>query len=270
MINSLTSKPNLHEQQKHGNTAKENPSSDKDKKNIECWLYLKPHRLMDYDIFKAKSLDKRKEYVKTKKLYFNCFSKGHSLKDCNSKYQCCVNNCNKKHSSIHYETVSSNSLSIKEHLTNNNSDNSNKINQTARDKGVTHSQVLPINVSFREKTFESKIPSKLVNFSISLSHHPSPINISNAWVVENLNLPAYRMKNDFAHLRDIKLEQLHDKSISILIVADKPHLHLYTESRIGNTNEPVALLTTLGWVLMGRKSNNSKISTNFFKRKWKC
>ena len=96
MINSLTSKPDLHEQQKHDDSAKENPSSDKDKKDIKCWLCTKPHRLMDCDVFKAKSLDERKEYVKTEKLCFNCFSKGTSLKDCNSKYQCRVNNCNKK------------------------------------------------------------------------------------------------------------------------------------------------------------------------------
>ena len=73
------------------------------------------------------------------------------------------------------------------------------------------------------------------------------------------------MKNDFVHLKYIKLEQLHDKNISIFIGADEPHLDLYRESRIGNTNEPVALVTTLGWVLMGGKSNNSKISTSFFK-----
>ena len=107
--------------------------------------------------------------------------------------------------------------------------------------------------------------SKLVNFSISSSHHPSPINISNAWAVENLNLPAYRMKNDFAHLKDIKLEQLNDRNISVLIGADEPHLHLYKESRTGNTNELVALITTFGWVHMGGKSNKSKILTNFFK-----
>ena len=90
---------------------------------------------MDCDVFKAKILDKRKEYVKTEKLCFNCFSKGHSLKDCNSKYRCRVNNCNKKHSPlIHYETVSSNSLGIKGPLTNINSDNCKKINQTVREK----------------------------------------------------------------------------------------------------------------------------------------
>ena len=88
---------------------------------------------MDCDVFKVKSLDERKEYAKTEKLCFNCFSKGHSLKDCNSKYRCRVNNCNKKHHSLtHGETVSSNSLSIKGPLTNINSDNCNKINQTAR------------------------------------------------------------------------------------------------------------------------------------------
>ena len=47
--------------------------------------------------------------------------------------------CNKKHHSlVHYETVSSNSISMKEPLTKNNSDNCNKINQTAREKSVTH------------------------------------------------------------------------------------------------------------------------------------
>ena len=43
-INSLTSKLNLHEQQKHDDSAKENPSSEKDKKDIKCWLCKKPHR----------------------------------------------------------------------------------------------------------------------------------------------------------------------------------------------------------------------------------
>ena len=103
---------------------------------------------------------------------------------------------------------------------------------------------------------KSKISSKLVNFSISSRHHPSPINIPNAWVAENLNFPAYRMENYFSHLKDIKLEQLNDTNISILIRGDEPRLHFYTESRIGNTNEPVALLT-LGWVPIGGKSNKN-------------
>ena len=60
MSNNLTSKPDVHEQQKHDDSAKENPLSDKDKKDIKCWLCTKPHRLMGCDVFKAKSLDKKK------------------------------------------------------------------------------------------------------------------------------------------------------------------------------------------------------------------
>ena len=79
-INSFTSKPDLHEQHKHDGSAKEKPSSEKDKKDIKFSLWTKLHRLMDCDAFKAKNLDERKENVKTEKLCFNCFSKGHSLR----------------------------------------------------------------------------------------------------------------------------------------------------------------------------------------------
>ena len=64
-INSLTSKLDLHEQQKHDDSAKENPSSYKDKKDIKCWLCKNSHRLMDCNVLKAKRLDERKDYVKT-------------------------------------------------------------------------------------------------------------------------------------------------------------------------------------------------------------
>ena len=47
----------------------------------------------------------------------------------------------------------SNSLSIKELLANNYSDNCKKVNQTAREKGITHLQVLPIKNLNGEKTF---------------------------------------------------------------------------------------------------------------------
>ena len=136
----------------------------------------------------------------------------------------CKQKKKKYHSSIHYEIVSLNNLSIKEPLTNNNADNCNKINQTAREKNVTYLQVLRRENG--EKTFRAnalldgesdstlisktladklelpgndlsltvlltkrKISAKLVHFSI-LSSHPS-ISYQH---IENLNLPAYRMK----------------------------------------------------------------------------
>ena len=57
-----------------------------------------------------------------------------------------------------------------------------------------------------------KINSKLVNFSVLSNFHPSCIEISNAWVVDNLNLPSYKMTKDFPHLPDIGLERARNKA----------------------------------------------------------
>ena len=41
-----------------------------------------------------------------------------------------------------------------------------------------------------------------------------------------------------------------------------PQLHLQEDNRIGKTNDPIAVKTTLGWALMGRKKSVNKINTN--------
>ena len=42
-------------------------------------------------------------------------------------------------------------------------------------------------------SMENKLPSKLVNFSVSSNSHPERVNISNAWVVKNLTIQTRRM-----------------------------------------------------------------------------
>ena len=41
-----------------------------------------------------------------------------------------------------------------------------------------------------------------------------------------------------------------------------PQLYLQEDTRIGETNDPTAVKTTLGWVLMGKKNSVHKINTN--------
>ena len=86
-----------------------------------------------------------------------------------------------------------------------------------------------------------KMHSKLVNFSGLPNFHPSCIEISNAWVVDNLNLPSHTKTKDFPHLRDIHLERTSDRGISILIGADMPELHLH---RYKNWRQRLA-----GWIV---------------------
>ena len=117
-------------------------------------------------------------------------------------------------------------------------------------------------------SMENKLPSKLVNFSVSSNSHPDRVNITNAWVAKNLAIQTRKMdpKNiaaKYPYLADIAIDTQTPSQISILIGADQPHLHLYTDVRKGNPSQPVALQTTLGWVIMGRnKGSSNQFSAN--------
>ena len=75
------------------------------------------------------------------------------------------------------------------------------------------------------------------------------------------------LKNYYKHLGGIQFTPF-DKSseISVLIGADNPMLHMYTDVRIGKENEPVALKTKLGWVIFGGSKKNETLSVNVFSK----
>ena len=50
--------------------------------------------------------------------------------------------------------------------------------------------------------------------------------------------------------------------VTVLISADMSQLHLQEDTRIGKTNDPIAVKTTLGWVLMSGKNSVNKINTD--------
>ena len=67
----------------------------------------------------------------------------------------------------------------------------------------------------------------------------------------------------YPYLEDTAIDTLTLSEIWILIGADQLHLHLYTDVRKRNPNEPVALQTTLGWVFMGEnKGSSNQFSAN--------
>ena len=48
-----------------------------------------------------------------------------------------------------------------------------------------------------------------------------------------------------------------------MIGADYPHLHISQDVQICNDDEPIAISTPLGWVLLGGKSITNYFRTNF-------
>ena len=105
---------------------------------------------------------------------------------------------------------------------------------------------------------------KLVEFNISSDMHPNPIKVSHSWVVPHLDLPKSKILHNIhhcPHLRDIKIPT-NNYDITVLIGTEMPHLHLQEDTRIRKTNDPIAVKTTLGWVLMDGKNSVNKINTN--------
>ena len=60
-----------------------------------------------------------------------------------------------------------------------------------------------------------------------------------------------RLKNRFSHLKDVDFHLSDAGNVFILIGAYIPELHICYDVRQGSKNQPIALLTLLGWVLMG-------------------
>ena len=88
--------------------------------------------------------------------------------------------------------------------------------------------------------------------------------MKNAWVIDSLNLPSQCISNaeiqrKWSHLKDVPIDII-DKDVSILIGADLPHLHICHDVNSGNQNEPIAILTKLGWVLLGGNNSKAEIS----------
>ena len=108
---------------------------------------------MDCDNFKGKTADEKKDYIKSERLCYNCFSKGHNLKDCKSKYRCCIDNCNKRHYSlIHTDEEKKSNQAVTEEIQN-DSITCNKIYDRDKQNNLTYLQILPINVSNGDNAF---------------------------------------------------------------------------------------------------------------------
>ena len=116
---------------------------------------------------------------------------------------------------------------------------------------------------------KSEIDSTLVNFDISSickSYNKSEIH---AFVVEKLNVHPNKfniseLKRRYSHLRNINFPLLSECEVGLLIGTDNTDLLLHREFIQGHDDEPIAVKTCLGWMLMGMcNEDSSNNSLNF-------
>ena len=200
---------------------------------------------MECNKFKNKPIEDKIKIVKEQRLCWNCSSKGHVLKDCKSQHR-------RKVKEKKTPEASTNKLATSE------------VNQT------TYLQLLPVIVSHGKDSvssvtfLDSGSASTLIFKSLA-----DKLQLSGK--EQNLRkLPKHKidiedLKGSCQHLCDLDFNSVNDNDAAILVGADFQKLHLYRHIKIGKDHEPIAIQSTLGWVLLGGKDNNQNfISGNSF------
>ena len=186
----------------HGSKEEEIPKESKidNMRTLSCWVCKNNHRLMNCKDFLAKTSVERNNFVSDNKLCFNCLSKGHQLNDCKSDFRCCKDKCNRKHHMLlHQElkagdltinncnigrdidnatylqiipvTIHNNTRSVKTWALLDTESDTTLISEEISDKLKLKGEMCNISVS-NVMSMKNKLPSKLVNFSVSLNSHP--------------------------------------------------------------------------------------------------
>ena len=222
-------------------------------------------------------------------------------RNCKSEKHCLKPNCSKRHHTLlHFEKPQENSIDQKESVTSNqmssishktflqilpvtisngkNIIKTNAVFDTGSDATLIRQDVArKLNLQGSSRKLEIKnvfldsshFNSKLVNFKTSSSSHPKAIGITNAFIVPHLNsntkpVDLNVLKETFPHLSDINLPKLYNCDVTILIGTEFPQLLVNHEYRCSdNENDPFAVKTKLGWVLMGGKTNRNQVNLNF-------
>ena len=101
--------------------------------------------------------------------------------------------------------------------------------------------------------------SKCVNFAVKASKESGSesLYISQAWTRPGVFCcPSFNMSelHNVMHLKGLNLSDVKACDVKLLIGANVPRAHLQLEVRQGAINDPIAILTPLGWCVMGVKN----------------
>ena len=262
-----------------------------------CAACTENHHTSKCRMYLDKSVEARYEFVKEKRLCFNCLYSNHRIGECTSTTSCRVKGCGKRHhTSLHRERQNTTTPAVAHRVNNiqtrrycvyfqvlpvvvfgsngrkvktfalldSASDISMINSELAKDLGLSGKQsLLTVNTLSSPATMNSTC----VNFAVQASDDldSSPVWINEAWTKQGaFNCPsinASRVKN-MSHLRNLHLSNVEASDVKILIGANVPRVHLQLDVRQGGEEEPVAIKTALGWCVMGVTSERSQSSVS--------
>ena len=256
--------------------------------------------------FKSMSLNDRYKLVRSLKLCYNCLKGKHFTNKCRKPKICNVTNCNVKHHILlhswvkpdngHTAVQSSCNCAATEGSTVKNclgiipvivrgGDGSScqtyALLDDGADKTLCDERLLrSLNITGKPVTFrmstansrEGIIHGQEADLDIQPIDGNESITLRKVWSVKSLPISTrsaakYADIRNLPYLSGINIPDIDTNDVMMLIGTDSPIAHIPLEVKFGNSDEPYAIRTRLGWAIRGpvptmKESND--ININFF------
>ena len=261
------------------------------------------------DDFKTMSITGRYQLVHKLKLCFNCLKGKRVSKNCRKQQACTVPECKQKHHLFLHKwtneydqaamqpsvscaatnsSAPNNCLGIIPVVVkgmNGNSFQTYALLDDGADKTQYDKRLLDsLNVSSRPVTFNiatvnstgSTTHGQEVDLQVQGVNSNAKVNLHKVWSVKRLpiSVNSAEVRDDIkklSYLKDIDVSKIATKDVMLLIGTDSPAAHIPLEVRSGNTDQPYAIRTRLGWAIrgpVGTTNASDKISVNFSTAQW--
>ncbi|XP_060555752.1 uncharacterized protein LOC132716484 [Ruditapes philippinarum] len=256
--------------------------------------------------FKSMSLNDRYKLVRSLKLCYNCLKGKHFTNKCRKPKICNVTNCNVKHHILlhswvkpdngHTAVQSSCNCAATEGSTVKNclgiipvivrgGDGSScqtyALLDDGADKTLCDERLLrSLNITGKPVTFrmstansrEGIIHGQEADLDIQPIDGNESITLRKVWSVKSLPISTrsaakYADIRNLPYLSGINIPDIDTNDVMMLIGTDSPIAHIPLEVKFGNSDEPYAIRTRLGWAIRGpvpTTQESNDININFF------
>lgn len=246
----------------------------------KCPICHGEHELSECSSFSALDVHSRWEFVTKRKICYLCLCRGHLVRECKSE-QGCEDGCDKRHHKLLHEDRKgriNGNCNTSTHAVNsvclgvvpvrligpNGSRCTYALLDAASDVTLVE-QGLMAELGLSGKDFALKLTT--VNGCTEVSGTKMDITITSldgcksivakdAYCVPSLAVKSAvddinGITSKWPHLSTISFKEIPDKRVRLLIGADVPEVHWPVRKKLGRPNEPFAVKTPLGWIVLG-------------------
>ncbi|XP_055636699.1 uncharacterized protein LOC129775699 [Toxorhynchites rutilus septentrionalis] len=279
----------------HCNThTDESKSSESSKTRTPCPICGKDdHRVRNCEKFEQMSLDTRMQAVKQHKLCETCLY-GHGTWRCRSRIHCNIGSCGKRHHPLlHEATVVATRVVPSDCHTHGYGRRSilfrvvpvtlfngnRRLNTyaffdegsslTLIESGITNSLGVegtpePLQLKWTTSVVRNENSSKRVNIQIAGRDLRNRYTLKAAHTVDELKLPGQSLSVDeltarYEHLRNVPVQSYSEAVPRVLVGLDNIDLFAPLECQKGQSGDPIAVRSLLGWAIYGPSETNTSM-----------